>query len=391
MAQSVVGSLFGPTPEELQRQRVEQQAILSQNANRVSPSYGLGYNVGTLIGQGLGALFGNQDPALAKAAGIRKVLQETQSSLGENAANPAMLYGALQKNLAEAGFGEEAFMAAGKAQEYDQTARMYASPLARLQRDRRAADKAGLPEEVAQIDAQIAKLTSDSKPDEIGDTLKLLDEAKTRGDDRAVEAYEGKLNQLTGGNKKLSPAQVAIDKDTGKEISQWVNLGGRSVVDTQLKKIDSVIDMLEKGKRISGPEIAAANAFGDAALSTISPEALQARDVIGGVIQSDLRAVLGGQFAQKEGEQLLARGFNIAAEPSYNLERLIDLRNQIANRASAKEASVKYFQEKGTMAGYTGPTYDIGTKVDESASPSKADIFKEFQRRFADEVVQEGI
>jgi hypothetical protein len=69
MAQSIVGSLFGPTPEQLQRERMQQQAILSQNAGRVSPSFGIGYNVGTMLGQGLGALFGVKDPELERATG----------------------------------------------------------------------------------------------------------------------------------------------------------------------------------------------------------------------------------------------------------------------------------------------------------------------------------
>jgi len=117
MAQNIVGSLFGPTPEQLQRERTQQQAILSQNANRVSPSYGIGYNVGTLLGQGLGALFGVKDPELERATGVRKILQDTQSQLGEQAQDPALLFTTLQERLAEAGFGEEASLAAKQAQQ----------------------------------------------------------------------------------------------------------------------------------------------------------------------------------------------------------------------------------------------------------------------------------
>ena len=113
MAQSVVGGLFGPTPEELQKQRAEQQAVLSQNAARVSPSYGIGYNVGTLLGQGLGALFGVKDPALQKATAIRGVLTES-SKLGGSQAEILKRAGEELSNL---GFADEGILASQKADE----------------------------------------------------------------------------------------------------------------------------------------------------------------------------------------------------------------------------------------------------------------------------------
>jgi len=113
MAQSVVGSLFGPTPEELQQQRAEQQAILGQNAAKISPSYGLGYNVGTLLAQGLGSLFGVKDPALEKATTIRGVLTES-SKLGGSQADILKRAGEELSNL---GFTDEGILASQKADE----------------------------------------------------------------------------------------------------------------------------------------------------------------------------------------------------------------------------------------------------------------------------------
>lgn len=114
MAQSVLGSLFGPTPEELRRELAQQQAILSQNANRVSPSYGLGYNVGTLIGQGVSSLFGLQDPSLKQATDVQAILAETSKSGGSRA---QMLQNAAQMFEAK-GYGDLATKAAMQAQEF---------------------------------------------------------------------------------------------------------------------------------------------------------------------------------------------------------------------------------------------------------------------------------
>jgi hypothetical protein len=114
MAQSVLGSLFGPTPEELRRELAQQQAILSQNANRVSPSYGIGYNVGTLIGQGVSSLFGLQDPSLKQATDVQAILAEASKSGGSRA---QMLQNAAQMFEAK-GYGDLATKAAMQAQEF---------------------------------------------------------------------------------------------------------------------------------------------------------------------------------------------------------------------------------------------------------------------------------
>lgn len=121
---SVVASLFGPTPEQLASQRAEQDAILSQNAARISPYYGAGYGIGMALGRGAEALFGIQDPALQKATLVQQTLQQVNKSLTpEEKANPALLYGRLGSAFADAGLADEAMLAQEKGQqlglEYD--------------------------------------------------------------------------------------------------------------------------------------------------------------------------------------------------------------------------------------------------------------------------------
>ena len=100
----IVPSLFGPTPQELEAQRKQQQSELIKAYAAQGPRAAAGAGVGTLIGQGLNALFGTQDPEIKKATDVYKVLQTTQQELGDGVSDPNILYPTLQKRFTEAGF-----------------------------------------------------------------------------------------------------------------------------------------------------------------------------------------------------------------------------------------------------------------------------------------------
>lgn len=148
---------------------------------------------------------------------------------------------------------------------------------------------------------------------------------------------------------KLTPAQRAADTAFGKEYNDFVAGGGIATIEKNLADLDRAIKVLEESKDgdITGKLIGLSDKAGT--LSFTNPKAAEVKDIVGGVVQSNLRAVLGGQFAQKEGEALLARAFNPAQPQKDNLNRLKALRQQIANSAQSKIQAVTEFEEKGTL------------------------------------------
>lgn len=104
----IVPSLFGPTPQELEAQRRQQQAELQQAYAAQSPQAASGAAVGTLIGQGLSSLFGTQDPAIERATKVYSVLQEVQNELGQDVTDPTKLYPALSAAFSDAGLTDMA-------------------------------------------------------------------------------------------------------------------------------------------------------------------------------------------------------------------------------------------------------------------------------------------
>jgi hypothetical protein len=162
--------------------------------------------------------------------------------------------------------------------------------------------------------------------------------------------------------------QKTLDRDFAKEYSDYVAGGGSSQVDKILQDLKKVEDLLASDKNITGIKVSAADALGT--LSALYPDAATAKDLAGGVIQSNLRAILGGQFAQKEGEALLARAYNPAQPQKDNLSRIKNLRKQIETAATAKRRAVEYWEaNEGTLAGFKG---DLGKAKPTGSAASTA-------------------
>lgn len=116
MAEQSLLGVFGPTPEQLQRLRQQQEQERSMFAARVGPSYSAGYGLGTLLGGVVGSVFGLEDPELKKARDIKNIFNEIsqQGMTGDQGA----LYDQLAYRLGEMGYGDEAFKATTLANEF---------------------------------------------------------------------------------------------------------------------------------------------------------------------------------------------------------------------------------------------------------------------------------
>ena len=152
----------------------------------------------------------------------------------------------------------------------------------------------------------------------------------------------------------LTEGQKAVDKKFAETNVEW--LAGQNVdVAANAGQVATVLAQVEAGKPLTGPAFGALQAIApDFLTAIINPEATNALEQIQEVAQRNLRIVLGAQFAQKEGEQLIRRAYNPALSPAQNAARLRRLFAQIQVAAQQKQAMVDYFQENGTLKGYKG-------------------------------------
>tara|TARA_A100001515_G_scaffold124709_1_gene109085 strand:- start:2740 stop:3930 length:1191 start_codon:yes stop_codon:yes gene_type:complete len=166
-----------------------------------------------------------------------------------------------------------------------------------------------------------------------------------------------KRQAASAGGLDLLPGQIEIDKAFGKAIADY-KLQGQAQVISNLRNLSEKIKILdgtiknEKGQRynVSGPLI---GVLDDAALAVAYPDAAGFRSDIRDIVFQSLREKLGAQFTEKEGERLVNAAFNFYLEEEQNIGRLKRLYKTIEDAANAKNEAIAYFDEKGTLQGFS--------------------------------------
>ena len=188
---------------------------------------------------------------------------------------------------------------------------------------------------------------------------------KTTTKDETPISYLAFLNQQTPTTKVTIEGdqrdeENAFWKEYNKaaipDMIAWENLGGSDSLMNLVKLKDALFELEKPGSMVTGPIIAMApdlvNAF-------INPGATDVRENIESVVQRNLKAVLGAQFTEKEGERLISRAFNPSLSPERNAKRLrllIEQMEQSAQTQNARLAWIKDPANNGSFRGFTGGT-----------------------------------
>lgn len=328
MAQDIVGSLFGITPESYQQLRQQQQMNEAVKMGSLTPEQFINtqaYRGGQAAGNVIGGLLGVEDPELKK-------IRDVQAMRGQFDVSTSQGLRDFASALSAKGYADLASQAAAEA---DRRALVQAQTVRALREPGvNAFEK--LLSSGKYTPASIAKYQQSQNPAD----LVLVKGA----------AGEGGV----GGLGKPTVAQKAVDNKFAKEYNDFYAGGGVANLRKNLEELDRAINIIEKSEEgeTSGRLVGLADKAGT--LSFTNRKASDVKDIIGGVAQSNLRQILGGQFAQKEGEALLARQYDTAQSKKNNLARLKALRNQAETTLNAKEAAAQYYEENGTLQGFKG-------------------------------------
>jgi len=409
----IVGGLFGVTPQSLMQQ---QQQSINAEANayaqmdpfqRATAGF---YKAGAQIPGAVAGLMGVQDPQLAAATTAQKLAGQFDTSTaeglkglsqallqaGQQTGNPLLAnFANITNEKARSVETEQVKLGSLKAQEKTRVTKL-------AQEDKIREELSKLPEGSTEQDmlnvlrkygdpdtvlkalerSQTARTTAESKAAEAEKNrefkiqfLELSNNLKSSTDALQRELIQARIDDIrdkqrerNSGVGSLTPAQKALDVAAGKDYADWINKGGESIVQEQLGNLDTAIDALTNKKNITGKAVGLADKLGT--LPYVNAEAGTVKDLVGKIVQSDLRAVLGGQFAQKEGEELLKRSYNPALPQEDNLARLKSLRNQISNVAKTKTQSFDYFTSNGTLKDFK-PTAPVKTPTDTTTEKQK--------------------
>lgn len=360
--------LLQSDPAYLQRQ------LAQQEMQKLNPTGGAAGAIGALLGRGVSNLAGGRGFFDVNDAGLRRVadVQKIMSSAQFDPNNPAAYYESITKALQDAGYGDLAPMAAAEAAKFRKEAAIEKRAAAS---DVRAEENLRLQREAA-LDARYknnpelmiedARKLPDDDPRK--QTLinryyeikgdKITAEQRAKAELARIQAETDRLRAQANKESKLlslTPAQKAVDSKFAVEYNSFVNAGGASTVNKILEDLDKVETELASGKNITGRLVGVADTTGT--LAYVNPAAQRVKDLAGGVIQSNLRSILGGQFAQKEGAELLARAYNPAASQEDNLSRIRELKKQIKASLAAKVEASRFYEENGTLSGYKGTKF----------------------------------
>lgn len=152
---------------------------------------------------------------------------------------------------------------------------------------------------------------------------------------------------------KLPKAQEAFDQAFVKSVTEG-GAGSAAQDAANIAQVEAVINELGTSDLLTGP------------LVSLLPDALRARiptldrgvavqQSLEQVVAQSLRSILGGQFAMREGENLLKRAFDPRQSEEENIRRAKVLLSTLKSAQLAKQQQLDYFRANNTLAGFKGP------------------------------------
>jgi hypothetical protein len=228
--------------------------------------------------------------------------------------------------------------------------------------------------EAAQRQLTILHVEADQQKRESGtvapELQQEIDRAQRRvGTEPAVlGATQSQSEAVTQGRQQA--AGKAVDETFGKDYVSFTTGGGSQDAAKQISQLQDVQKALSKrGSNLTGPIIGRTP---DSILNVVKPDAVAMRERVEEVVQRSLRAVLGAQFTEKEGERLIARAYNPSLGEKENSIRVGRLLTQLENSYQQKADAAKYFEANGTLEGWKGKLPSIGDFNPDADGKAKA-------------------
>ena len=177
---------------------------------------------------------------------------------------------------------------------------------------------------------------------------------------------------------QLSKGFKKVNEEFGEVFNEWTAKGGRSDFEKQSEQLESALNALRNPKKNTSGNILGVPMtwWPDSVRAQFNPGSIDVWEKVAEVSQRNLRAVLGGQFAMKEGDRLISRAYNPDLDESLNASRVSRLLKSMRKAAQAKESAISHFTKTGTLAGWEGTLPSLGS-IERDARLSATDIENE--------------
>lgn len=147
-------------------------------------------------------------------------------------------------------------------------------------------------------------------------------------------------------NEKPTVGEQTVDREFAKKFNEW-RTGGKADYEENKKIFDEAITALNTGKISTGfTEGIGAKTPG------IRTDTKQLETRVRKALNSMLRATLGAQFTQEEGERIFQQTFDPFATPDENKKNMATELSKIEKRARDIESQGQYFTKQKTLSGF---------------------------------------
>lgn len=212
---------------------------------------------------------------------------------------------------------------------------------------------------------------------------KIADELKPRNDfvrltdDRGIKmrapaTFVGQQAVELKGPAEIDPegipeSQKTLDKEFVKVLQETSLQAAQA--EANIAQLQTAMDALATSDMMTGPLISLIPEAARKRLPFGISKGFAAQQTVEQVTAQSLRQILGGQFAMREGENLLKRAFDPAQQEAENIRRIRVTQATLQAAAQARRAERAYFDANGTLWGYDGPRAE--------------DIFRQLAQEFA--------
>lgn len=170
---------------------------------------------------------------------------------------------------------------------------------------------------------------------------------------RSSENEKDRLAKKEETEGRSSEGQKSIDKAFGQDFNEW-NSRGRSTLSKNLDRLKRVKATLkEREDDFVGTSGRMTGRLPD---WLRSEESVRLREDVQAAAQGALRATLGAQFTEKEGERIMNAAYNEKLSPAENIRKIDDAIKELAANAKSMDDRGQYFERnRGSLAGWAAP------------------------------------
>lgn len=216
----------------------------------------------------------------------------------------------------------------------------------RPEQQRLAQAKAARDAEAFQTQQQLAQaeLARTQKQTELMGQEKPMSAMERRFKEKELELKTAQIESAKNKPAALTESQKVFERERAKGLSQYAE--NRDALKSDIARLKDVREKLAGGLEASGPFTGLVPFK-----SVFMPEAAEVKNIVDAVTQKNLTKILGGQFAQKEGAEVLKRGFNPNLSEEANLKTLDSLISMMETGMQNREAELAQLEGTGRVMG----------------------------------------